>query len=71
MNKYCGYISAIKDGDAETRPIFVEAECPGTAFSSLIDAAYTAFPEKEGYSSHATSTEEGLVLVETEERDRA
>jgi hypothetical protein len=64
--KYFGYISAIKNGESDTRPVCVSAESPGDAFSILIDVVHLAFPKENGYCWHATSSDDGLFLLDEE-----
>lgn len=62
MRKYGGYISAIKNGEAYTQPWVVECESPMEVVGKLLEECKKQYPELDGWTNHATSQSEGIVI---------
>ncbi len=61
QKEYGGYISAIRVGDASMKPIWVTARNESEAVTELKKKALQEFPLRDGWTNHATSSEEGLA----------
>lgn len=63
MRKYGGYISAInKDKECNSQYCVVEVDSPTRVVAKLMEQCLLAYPESEGWRSHATSQSEGIVI---------
>ena len=62
LRRYRGYISAIKNGESNSRVHSVKSDNPLTVVKQLQDYCKQAYPESEGWHSHATSQADEIVV---------
>lgn len=62
LRKYGGYVSAIKNNEANSQAVFIESDSPMSVVSKLMEKCKELYPESDGWHSHASTQADGIVI---------